>query len=162
MPIDEVVASQLVLPMPIRTHLIDKYGAAFAAMTVGASGGLRDAIRRTTSAPPRQVTRRGSAQKRASAASSQHSNARFAEECQSILSNMIALCLPAILTPYGALLRISRIRIPPSPPQYAEDDKKGQLRSVRLSSIVRQRGCPNSFEQWMGIGNRRERPPRAM
>ena len=24
------------------------------------------------------------------------------------------------------------------------------------------RGCPNSFEQWMGIGNRRERPPRAM
>ena len=34
MPIDEVVASQLVLPMPIRTHLIDKYGAAFAAMTV--------------------------------------------------------------------------------------------------------------------------------
>jgi TolB-like protein/Flp pilus assembly protein TadD len=64
-------------------------------LLMGASGGLRDAIRRTASAPPRQVARRGSAQKRASAASSQHSNARFAEECQSILSNMIALCLPA-------------------------------------------------------------------
>ena len=62
-------------------------------LVMGASGGLRDAMRRTTSAPPRQVTRRGSAQKRASAASSQHSNARFAEECQSILSNMIALLL---------------------------------------------------------------------
>jgi hypothetical protein len=81
-------------------------------LVMGASRGLRYAIRRTTSAPPRQVTRRGSAQKRASAASSQHSNARFAEECQSILSNMIALCLPAILTPYGAPLRLSRIRIP--------------------------------------------------
>src|SRR6516165_11755175 len=77
-------------------------------LVMGASGGLRDAIRRTTSAPPRQVTRRGPAQKRASAASIHHSNARFAEECQSILSNMIALCLPAILTPYGAPLRISR------------------------------------------------------
>ena len=62
-------------------------------LVLGASGGLRDAIRRTTSAPPRQVTRRGPAQKRASAASSHHSNARFAEECQSILSNMIALLL---------------------------------------------------------------------
>ena len=60
-------------------------------LVMGASGGLRDAIRRTTSPPPRQVTRRGPAQKRASAASSHHSNARFAEECQSILSNMIAL-----------------------------------------------------------------------
>jgi hypothetical protein len=59
---------------------------------MGASGGLRDAIR-TTSAPPRQVTRWGPAQKRASAASSHHSNARFAEECQSILRNMIALLL---------------------------------------------------------------------
>ena len=77
-------------------------------LVMGSSRGLRDAIRRTTSAPPRQITRRGSAQKRASAASSQHSNARFAEECQSILSNMIALCLPAILTPYGATLRIWR------------------------------------------------------
>src|SRR6516162_3913975 len=60
-------------------------------LVMGASGDLRDAIRRTTSAPPRQVTRRGSTQKRASAASSHHSNARFAEECQSIPSNMIAL-----------------------------------------------------------------------
>ena len=65
-------------------------------LVMGASGALRDAIRRTTSAPPRQVTRRGPAQKRASAASSQHSNARFAEECQSILSNMIALFSRAI------------------------------------------------------------------
>ena len=62
-------------------------------LVMGTSGVLRDAIRRTTSVPPRQVTRRGPAQKRASAVSSHHSNARFAEECQSILSNMIALLL---------------------------------------------------------------------
>ena len=39
------------------------------------------------------MTRRGSAQKRASAAPSFHNNARLAEECQSILSKMIALLL---------------------------------------------------------------------
>jgi hypothetical protein len=60
-------------------------------LVMGASQGLRDAIRRTTSAPPRCMTRRGSAQKHASAAPSPHSNARFEEECQSISSNMIAL-----------------------------------------------------------------------
>jgi hypothetical protein len=64
-------------------------------LVMRASGGLRDGIRRTTSAPPRQVTRRGPAHKRASAASIHHSNAQFAEECQSILSNMIALLLIA-------------------------------------------------------------------
>ena len=42
---------------------------------------LRDAIRRTTSTPPGQMTRRGGTQKRASAAPSPHSNARFAEKC---------------------------------------------------------------------------------
>ena len=52
-------------------------------LVTGASRGLRDAIRRTTSAPPRQITWRG--QKHASVASSHHSNARFAAECQSIL-----------------------------------------------------------------------------
>ena len=35
-------------------------------LVMGASQGLRDAVRRTTSAPPRQITRRGSSQKRAS------------------------------------------------------------------------------------------------
>jgi hypothetical protein len=39
------------------------------------------------------MTRRGSAQKRASAAPSFHNTARFAEECQSIPSKMIALLL---------------------------------------------------------------------
>jgi hypothetical protein len=52
----------------------------------------RDAIRRTTPTPPGQMTRQGRPQKRAAAASSPNSNARFAEECQSILGNMIALC----------------------------------------------------------------------
>ena len=33
LPIDEVVSSQLVLPIPIGIHLIDKYRPAFAAMT---------------------------------------------------------------------------------------------------------------------------------
>ena len=32
LPIDEVVSSQLVLPIPIGIHLIDKYGPAFAAV----------------------------------------------------------------------------------------------------------------------------------
>jgi hypothetical protein len=64
-------------------------------LVMESSQGLRDAIRRTTSTPPRQMTRRGWTQKRASAASSPHSNARFAEECQSILSKMIALLRPA-------------------------------------------------------------------
>jgi hypothetical protein len=62
-------------------------------LVMGASQGLRDAIRRTTSTPPRQMTWRGSAQKRAAAAPNAYSNARFAEECQSILSKMIALLL---------------------------------------------------------------------
>ena len=62
-------------------------------LAMGPSQGLRDAIRRTTSTPPRQMTRRGSAQKRASAAPSFHNNARLAEQCQSILSKMIALSL---------------------------------------------------------------------
>ena len=33
LPMDEVVSSQLVLPIPIGIHLIDKYGPAFAAVT---------------------------------------------------------------------------------------------------------------------------------
>ena len=71
-------------------ELVSVLGLDFV-LVMGASQGLRDAIRRTTSAPPRQMTRRGTAQKRASAAPGPHSNARFAEECQSILSKMIAL-----------------------------------------------------------------------
>jgi hypothetical protein len=63
-------------------------------LVMGSSQGLRDAIRRTTSAPPRCMTWRGSAQKHASAAPSLHSNARFEEECQSISSKMIALFPP--------------------------------------------------------------------
>jgi len=54
---------------------------------------LRDAIRRTTSTPPRQMAQRGWIQKRPSASSSPYSNAQFAEECQSIPSKMIALLL---------------------------------------------------------------------
>jgi hypothetical protein len=66
-------------------------------LVMGSSRGLRDVIRRTTSTPPRQKSRRGWTRKRASAASSRHSNARFKEECQSILSNMIALLENSIL-----------------------------------------------------------------
>ena len=62
-------------------------------LVMGSSRGLRDAIRRTTSAPPRYMTRWGSAQKHASAAPSPHSNDRFAGECQSNPSKMIALLL---------------------------------------------------------------------
>src|SRR5215475_3606621 len=45
------------------------------ALVIGSSRGLRDAVRRTTSTPLRQMTRRGWTQKRASAAPSPHSNA---------------------------------------------------------------------------------------
>jgi hypothetical protein len=51
---------------------------------------LRDAIRRTTSAPPGQIARRGGTLKRASAAPSHHSNAPFKPESQSILSKIVA------------------------------------------------------------------------
>src|SRR5260370_42597908 len=49
------------------------------------------AISRTTSAPPRQITRQGRTLKRALAAPSHHSNAPIKPERQSILSNIVAL-----------------------------------------------------------------------
>src|SRR5260370_25862282 len=49
------------------------------------------AIRRTTSAPPRQITRQGRTLKRALAAPSRHSNAPLKPASQSILSNLVTL-----------------------------------------------------------------------
>jgi hypothetical protein len=47
-------------------------------------------IRRTTSAPPGQVTGQGQIPKRASAAPSHHSNAPIKPESQSFLSKIVA------------------------------------------------------------------------
>jgi hypothetical protein len=58
---------------------------------------LRDAIRRTTSAPPGQITRQGQIPKSASAAQGYHSNAPIKPESQSILSKIVAL-MPKRLT----------------------------------------------------------------
>jgi hypothetical protein len=51
---------------------------------------LRDAIRRTTSAPPGQISRRGKIPEAASAAPSRHSNAPIEHGSQSILSKIVA------------------------------------------------------------------------
>jgi hypothetical protein len=51
---------------------------------------LRDVVRRTTSAPPRQITRQGQTPKRALAAPSHHSNAPITPESQSFLSKIVA------------------------------------------------------------------------
>ena len=60
-------------------------------LVMGSSEVFRGAIRRTTSAPPGQITRQGRTPKRASAAPSYHSNAPIRQESQSILSKIVAL-----------------------------------------------------------------------
>jgi len=52
--------------------------------------GAGPGIRRTTSAPPGQITRQGKTPKRASSAPSHHSNAPIRQESQSILSKIVA------------------------------------------------------------------------
>ena len=59
-------------------------------LVMGILRGSCDAIRRTTSAPPGQITRQGKTPKRASAAPSHHSNAPIRQESQSILSKIVA------------------------------------------------------------------------
>ena len=67
---------------------------------------LRDAIRRTTSAPPRQNPRQGKTPKRAFATSSHHSNAPIKPESQSNLSKIVAL-FSAIMVSAGGLFSVS-------------------------------------------------------
>jgi hypothetical protein len=58
---------------------------------MGSSEVLYDVLRRTTSAPPKANHPAGLDPKAAAAAPISDIHARFARECQSILSNMIAL-----------------------------------------------------------------------
>jgi hypothetical protein len=60
-------------------------------VVMGSSEVLYDVLRRTTSAPPKANHPAGLDPKAAAAAPISHIHAPFARECQSILSNMIAL-----------------------------------------------------------------------
>src|SRR5258705_6176346 len=85
--------------------------------SVMGSSRLYDAIRRTTSAPPRAKTRQGKTPKRASAAPSHDSNARIKQESQSNLSNIVAPRHHKPATDFGYFTSISAVWIHSRPPR---------------------------------------------